>query len=346
MKATIEERTCRGLPPEWALTDSDDAWHPLKDRNYIEWWYFDAMNVDGSIVRGQFFISRDLLRPGFLRNGVRATYVRADGAEITIDKSFPPASFNSSTECCDVEIEGNYLKGSPSGCQVHIEDKDKVLDLELTPEIPGFKSHADFGDETKFMYWVVPQPRGRAQGVFRIGTETCEIQGVGYRDHNWLSFLPIDAIEYWDWGRVYSDEFTVIFADIFATKRLGNVEMKPLLIFDSSKLIYLTTEPAKWSLAKAGSRLDPATGKALPETHRLVLHDDDLSLEIDLHLDKVFQRIDLLADFNPLLRWLIRTFKGKPAATSYHSLGTGQLTLSGQHHALSCHAVHEFVTNV
>ncbi len=346
MKAYIDERTYRELPPELALVPSDDAWHPLEDRTYIEWWYFDVMNSDGSIVRGQFFIWKDLLRPRLLRNGIRATYVKADGAEITINKRFPPSAFKSSTESCEVEIENNYLRGSAASCQVHMEDRDTVLDLELTPEIEGFKSRAYFGGETKIMHWVVPQPRGRAQGTFRAGGDTYEIQGIGYRDHNWLNFPPIDAIRFWDWGRVYDDEFTVIFADIFATKRLGYTEMKPLLIFDSAKLIYLTTESAKWSLDKSGSVLDPVTGKSLPENHRLVVSDDGLSLEMDLHLERVFQRIDPLDDFNPLVRWLVRTFKGKPAVTSYHSTGTGQLTLSGQPHALNCNAVHEYVTNV
>jgi hypothetical protein len=346
MKATIEERTYRELPPELALAPSDDAWHLLKDRTYIEWWYFDVMNVDGSIVRGQFFISRDLLRPGFLRNGVRATHVKNDGTEITVDKRFPPASFKSSAESCEVEIEQNYLRGSAALCQVHVEDEDTVLDLEFTSGIEGFKSHANFGGETKFMRWVVPQPRGHAHGTFRHGKETHQIDGIGYRDHNWLNFPPIDAIEYWDWGRVYDDEYTIIFADIFTTKRLGSTEMKPLLVFDSSKLVYMTTEPAMWSLGKTGTRLDPSTKTESPETHRLVVSDDDLSLEIDLRLERVFQRIDPLSDFNPVLRWLIRTFKGKPAITSYHSVGSGQLALGGQSQALGCTAVHEYVTNV
>jgi hypothetical protein len=161
-----------------------------------------------------------------------------------------------------------------------------------------------------------------------------------------LNFPPIDAIEYWDWGRAYDDEYTIIFADIFTTKRLGNVEMKPLLIFDPGKLVYMTTEPAKWSLSKAGTRVDPLAKAEIPETHRLVVSDDDLSLEIDLQLERVFQRIDPLSDLNPVLRWLIRTFKGKPAITSYHSVGTGQLALGGRSRALNCTAVHEYVTNV
>ncbi|MFC1848252.1 hypothetical protein ACFLXV_02940, partial [Chloroflexota bacterium] len=238
------------------LRESDDAWHLLKDRNYIEWWYFDVINSDESIVRGQFFISRDLLRPGFLRNGVRASYIKPDGTEFTIDERFPPAAIKASTEICEVEIGKNYFKGSPSQCRIHMEDKENVLDLELSPGLPGIRSHACFGDETKCMHWVVPQPRGSAQGTFRTGRESYEIQGIGYRDHNWLNFPPIDVIEYWDWGRVYDEEFTILFADIVTTKRFENARIKPLMIYDSSKLIYLTTESAKWSLGKTGKKYD------------------------------------------------------------------------------------------
>lgn len=346
MKVIIEEQTFRERVESLAVRESDDAWHPLKDRNYTEWWYFDVMDSNESIVRGHFYISRDLLRPGFLRNGVRASYVKADGTEFAIEDRFPPASFTASTESCEVEIGKNYLKGSPSHCQIHIEVKENVLDLELDSEMQGIRSHACFGDETKCMHWVVPQPRGRAQGIFRTGKETYEIQGIGYRDHNWWNFSPMDVIKCWDWGRVYDDEFTVLFADILTTRRFENARIKPLMIYDSSKLIYLTTESDKWSLSKMGKKYDAAKKTGHPETHRIISSEDDLSLEMDLHLQRVFQRIDPLAEFNPLIRWLIRTFKGKPAITSYHSTGTGRLNISGQHYPLNCSAVHEYVTNV
>jgi hypothetical protein len=67
---------------------------------------------------------------------------------------------------------------------------------------------------------------------------------------------------------------------------------------------------------------------------------------MDLHLDKVFQKIDPLADFNPLVRFLIRTFKGKPSITSFFSVGSGKLNLSGRESALTCTAVHELVRNI
>lgn len=346
MNVIIQEKTYREHAEAFVLKESDDALHLMKDRYYVEWWYFDVMNNDGSLVRGQFFISRDFIRPSYLRNGVRVTHVRADGTETTLEKWFPPASFKASAEVCDVKIEQNFFRGDLSRCQVHIKEEDTVLDLELQTDMPGIKSHACFGDETKCMHWVVPQPRGRAQGTFRAGNETYEFQGIGYRDHNWLNFFAMNVIEYWDWGRVYDDRFTIIFADIVTTKRYNNAHVKPLLIFDPEKLIYLTSETARWSLNKTGHKLDPVTKADLPETHVIKLSDDNLSLEMDLHLERVFQRIDPLATLNPLVRWLIRTFKGNPAVTSYHSVGSGKIKSSGQEYPLNCSAVHEYVTNV
>ncbi len=346
MDAIIEEKTYREHAEPFLLKESDDAWHLEKGRYYVEWWYFDVMNSDGSLVRGQFFISRDFVRPGYLRNGIRVTHVKTDGTETTIEKWFPPASFKASAEVCDVEINKNTFRGDLFSCRVHIDEDNTALDLELQSDIPGIKSHACFGDESKCMHWVVPQPRGRAQGTFRKGNETCELRGIGYRDHNWLNFPAMDTIEYWDWGRVYDDKFTIIFADIVTTKGYDNAHIKPLLIFDRYKLIYLTTERAKWDLDKSGCKIDPVTKVELPETHRIALSDVDPSLEIELHLERVFQRIDPLADFNPLVRWLIRTFKGKPAITSYHSSGTGRMSLFGQDYHLNCSAVHEYVANI
>jgi hypothetical protein len=345
MRVIYPEQTHREIPQSMIIGQSDDAWHPLKNRNYIEWWYFDVMNGDGSIVRGQLYISGDISRPRKVITGVRATYVKPDGTEITMEEKFPYSSFKASTEFCEVEIGKNFLKGDLSHYTVHIEDSEKSLDLELDSKMRGFTSHSCFGDETKYMYWVVPQPRGHAQGKFQTKEGTLSIDGLGYRDHNWLNFYPLNVIEYWDWGRVYDKEFTFIFADIVTTKRLGNAHIKPLVIYDSSKFIYLTNESSKWSLDKADIKLDPHTKLALPEKHLVKAHDQDLSLELNLDLEKVFQRIDLLADFNPVVRWLIRTFKAKPTITSYFSTGSGRLNLGRRQIALTCTAIHELVRN-
>jgi hypothetical protein len=303
------------------------------------------MNGDGSIVRGQLFISGDISRPGKVITGVRVTYVKPDGTEINIEERFPYSSFKASTKSCEVSIGKNFIKGDLSHYMLHIEDSEKSLDLELDSKMRGFTSHSCFGDETKYMYWVVPQPRGHARGTFQTKEGTLSIDGLGYRDHNWLNFSPLNIIQYWDWGRVYDKEFTFIFADIVTTKRLGNAHIKPLVIYDSSKFIYLTNESSKWSLDKADIKLDPYTKLALPEKHLVKAQDQDLSLELNLHLEKVFQRIDLLADYNPVVRWLIRTFKAKPTITSYFSTGSGNFSFSGRQIALTCTAVHELVRN-
>jgi hypothetical protein len=131
MRVITEERTFREISGSMAITQADDAWHPHKGRKYIEWWYFDVLTGDGSVVRGQFYISRDVFRPWILRSGVRATYVGADGMEITIDEKFPYSGFGASTETCDVKIGNNYLKGDLSHYELHVEDADKSLDLRL-----------------------------------------------------------------------------------------------------------------------------------------------------------------------------------------------------------------------
>jgi len=345
MKVIYEGQTVREITKPLMISQSDDAWHPIEDPNYVEWWYFDVMNGDGSLVRGQFYISGDVSRPRKVRTGVRASYVRPDGTELLIDEKLPYSSFKSSTEVCEVEIGKNFIRGDISHCELHIENGEKSLDLQLDAGIEGIKSHACFGDETKCMYWVVPQPRGQARGTFRTRGETLDIKGLGYRDHNWLNFSPLDVIAYWDWGRVYDEEYTIIFADIVTSKKFDNARIKPLIIYDTGKLLYMTSETNKWSLTKTDIKFDPVAQMELPQTHLVKLKDEDLSLEMDLRLEKIFQKIDPLADFNPLVRFLIRTFKAKPSIISLYSVGSGTLNLAGRENALTCTAIHELVRN-
>ena len=346
MNVIYDQRTYREMPQSMAVKESDDAWHPLKDRNYVEWWYFDLMNSDGSIIRGQFYISASIWRARNFMTGVRASYVKPDGTELLIEKKFPLSSFKASTETCDVQIGKSFIKGNLSHYTLHIEDEDKALDLELRSEMKGFTSRACFGSESKYMYWVVPQPRCQAKGTFKTRNETFNIEGIGYRDHNWLNFPPMDYLAYWDWGRIYDKEFTILFADIVTTKKFDSTEIKPLLIYDSNRMVYLSTETARWNLTKGDISLDPETKTGIPRIHLLNVHDDGFSIQLNLQLKSVFQKIDLLADFNPLARFLIRTFKAKPTITSFFSTGYGELNIKGQPYALNCTAIHEFVNNI
>jgi len=131
MKVICQEQTVREIAEPLTIGQSDDAWHPIEDPNYIEWWYFDIMNGDGSIIRGQFYISGDVSRPRRVRTGVRASYVKPDGTELQIDEKFPYSSFKSSTEVCEVEIGKNFIRGDISHCELHIENGEKSLDLQL-----------------------------------------------------------------------------------------------------------------------------------------------------------------------------------------------------------------------
>lgn len=346
MKVIYQQQSFSEIPQSMAVKQEDDAWHPLRDRNYIEWWYFDLMNSDGSIVRGQFYISGNIARSRSVRTGVRVSYVKPDGQELLIEKKHPFSAFKAATDHCHVQIGNNFIKGDLSHYIVHLEDEEKALELELSSETKGITSRACFGSDSRYMYWVVPQPRCHARGMFRSGGEAFNIDGVGYRDHNWLNFPPLDVLAHWDWGRVYDREFTVIFADIVTTKKFNSTEIKPIIVYHSDKLILLTTESSKWSLTKSDIRPDPETRMKIPHEHIIRAQDGDLSLELNLKLESVFQKIDLLADFNPIMRFLIRTFKAKPYIVSFFSTGKGTLNLAGVQHTLNCTAIHEFVKNI
>jgi hypothetical protein len=280
-----------------------------------------------------------------VKTGVRASLVKPDLTEVLIDEKFPYSSFRSSTEVCDVEIGRNYLKGDLSHNRLHIEGGDKTLDLEFDTEITGFKGRACFGDEGRYMIWVVPQPRSQVRGTFSTKEETLNIEGAGYRDHNWSNISPIRCVSYWDWGRIYANEFTIIFANIVATRRFGHAEVKPLMVYDSRGLLFLTTEPKKWALTKSDVKHDQHRRMERPERYQLKAQDEDFFLDIDLRVEKVFQEIDLIADYHPLVRFFTRTFVADPFTISLLSVGSGRFGFSGQKNALTCTAIHEFVNN-
>jgi len=87
-KVIYEEQSGKQIPPSMVIHQSDDAWHPLKDRYYIEWWYFDLVANDGCLLRGQLFIAGDVSRPNRVTTGVRASYMKTEGTETRIERRF------------------------------------------------------------------------------------------------------------------------------------------------------------------------------------------------------------------------------------------------------------------
>lgn len=348
MKVMYEQKTHRNDFGSLVVTSVDDAWHPVYDKDYIEWWYFDSFNDDKSIVRGAFYIMGNPSQSSNGRAGVRFFIVRPEGNELFMDEAFPLSSFSASKDKCEVRIGKNYLEGEPDRYSMHVESDERTLDLEFASSLRGVKpspeGKAYFSSNDRFMAWVVPQPRADAKGTLTSEGSAWDISGCGYHDHNWSNIPFIDYLTDWYWGRVGDEKFTIIFAKINTSKKFNNSSIKTLTIYNENRIIYATSESAKWDLEGRNFKVDPLTGVRYPEAYSLSVTDQELSLDFSFSVEKLFGRMDILEGHNFLAKWFIRTLKKvNPFSLAFVSRGHGEIAHRRKRNSLRGTVVHELV---
>jgi predicted secreted hydrolase len=289
------------------LTPADDGLHtdPAEKGTY-EWWYFDA-HLDGGYTIVAFFYASNPNPGNGRRAGVELTLLRPDGTKTQKFMPHPKSQIQASTNKADVTIGRNSLKCDCSGplpvYQLHLEGEGIGFDLIYRSLVQGWKPGSGYSNFEGMGYfaWVVPVPRAAVEGFVRDGEKTFEVRGVGYHDHNWLNFPFQQVIEYWMWGRLYSESFTASYAYIRCNPKLDNHTVKVLMLAKGQDAIMSTGE---FEFIKGDFRFSSAAGYSYPRTLNLAIAGQ---LEIELEVQQVLEQVNMLENFNPLLRFLAGT---------------------------------------
>jgi hypothetical protein len=289
------------------LLPVDDALHmDLGRRGMYEWWYFDArLENDYTVV---VFFHASNPNPGIAgKSGVELVVVRPDGERTQRFIQYDRSHFHASTEKPAVRVGENYLKVDYSRedlpvYQIHIDEDDLGFDLTYTSEVHGWKpgdGYSHFGDLGYFA-WVVPFPRARVEGTVRIGDQRIDASGVGYHDHNWLNFQFPRIIDYWMWGRIYSESLTVCYAFIQCNKKVDHHTVKVLMAARNEQVVLSTGE---FDFVQGSLEYDDRPKHSYPKSLALRAPGE---IDVTMKVRGVLEAEDLLVNFKPLLRLLAR----------------------------------------
>ncbi len=287
------------------LTPKDDAYHSDKKGMY-EWWYFDAHLEGGYTVVAFFHASNP--NPGTAgKTGVELTLLRPDGRKTHKFIKYPKSAFAASREEPSVQIGENYMKvdysqGELPIYEIFIDEDELCFHLTYESEVKGWKPGdglSQFGDMGYFA-WVLPFPRAKVSGTIRDGETTIEVSGIGYHDHNWLDFQFQRIIEYWMWGRIYSENFTISYAFIQCNKKMDHHAVKVLMVAQNEDVFLSTGE---FDFIRDDYLFDERNEHRYPQNLTIKIPDQ---LEVNLTVNRVLEAEDMLAEFNPVLRFLAR----------------------------------------
>jgi hypothetical protein len=289
------------------LTAGEDGLHiDLNAKGSYEWWYFDAHFESGHTLVVFFHAANP--NPGMAgKPGVEIVLIRPDGAKTQKFVPYRKSDFTASRDKADIEVGGNYLKveqleGKLPCYEIYIKEKDFSCHLKYQAEVNGWKPGTGISQFGKMGYfaWVVPFARASVEGTITDGINTIQVKGVGYHDHNWLNFQFATIIDYWMWGRIYSEHYTISYAFIQCNKNMENYAVKVLMLADGREVILSTGE---FDFSKQDFEYNSSAKHSYPKKLTIKVPNQ---LEANLTVKEVLEAEDMLNNFSPVLRFIAK----------------------------------------
>ncbi|MFE6862278.1 lipocalin-like domain-containing protein [Nocardia sp. NPDC057668] len=301
----------------------DNGLHPSPSRAAFEHWYFDALLDSGHVVVG-FLIKRRPEDLPWAKPWVELIVYNPDGERRQAARRYPVAETSFSADGCDVRIGENtarseFTPGELPKHHVRLAEDGLVFDLTFENETPAWmpgKGETSFGAGEIFG-WVVGAPRARVHGTVEIDGTKLEVTGRGYADHNWGVGDMKRVIDRWHWGRLYTDEYSLLFANVLTQPRRGGHAIAPLMLARGDQVLLSTGETV---LTEGPTRFDATAGREYPEWVHLEVPGQ---LELRLTVNTVIHAHDLLDDVPFIrakpLRPLLHRAIGHPAYFRFQS---------------------------
>jgi hypothetical protein len=212
--------------------------HHQEKRHFFEWWYMDIISNNGYHIVVIFHAPNYTFT--FLEPITEVHVYNLNGEKIEQRWCVGKRRVIFKDEY-GVAIDSNYFKGRYPHYELFLKNEDFELDLEFNSQIEGWKLGTgllfrDNRDTGRCFNWVVPVPRATVSGKMKIGNKLIEVDGIGYHDHNWGNLVLRDFFSWWYWGRIFTDEYTLVYANI--KKKSGNIN--PFMMARKGKIVVST----------------------------------------------------------------------------------------------------------
>ena len=213
----------------------EDGRRTPQSSEYFEWWYFDGLLDDGTVVVVWFG-----------DNWFYGSHKRAVSIELTppgkptrrIMRTFDvPGAF--SRDQADIEIGPHSFKGDLKTYAIHVDATETGgvgCDLTLRRRVASYRpatGYIEAGD--KYFAWLVAVPEGAVTGTLTVDGATRQVTGSGYHDHNWGNVSPADLFDNWWWGRGRSGDHTIIASVIHGKAAVGGTSIPLFFVGDEQQ---------------------------------------------------------------------------------------------------------------
>ncbi len=198
------------------LSPAEDGDHYRPEKDFFEWWYFDAAFDNGYVLVAIFHSS--LYNAADHKPTLDLRVYTPQGERVLGIQRYNREEFTSRRDRCELQLGNCRVNSNGSHYQLALREGDIEADLTFSPQLPGWRPGSGylFYDEAskRFFKWIVPIPAATVTGSLGLAGSSFPVQGTGYHDHNWGNMYLPTAFNHWTWGRVLADDWAVIFGDV------------------------------------------------------------------------------------------------------------------------------------
>ena len=301
---------------------SDHGLHATPHKRAFEHWYFDARLDSGHTVVAFLTKRRPEERVG-CDPSVELIVYSPDGTKRQVNRSYPASEASFATDDVDVRIGPHRAWVDRSGPlpvqHAHLVTEDLELDLQFHNELPSWmpgRGETRYGEVDHFG-WVVAAPRARVTGSVRIGDQRLDAAGIGYADHNWGVGDMKRIIDRWHWGRLYVEDYSLLFANVMTQKRFDRHRSQPLMLARDTEIVLSTGEV---ELTEGPMVFHDGANREHPTWLRMRVPG---RLDLRLDVDRVIDAQDLLEEVpiarSRLVKPLVHRLVGRPGYFRFDS---------------------------
>ncbi len=315
------------------LTRRDDGAHPCESPFYLEWWYFDISLPNGMALTFIFHLT-DLIKPGAKTGSLNVSLFRPGQPTWTQFTLYPRHEIIASSAECDVRMGKNRCWiDSDDVYHILIDEPQVKAEITFSSLVPGWRpgdGSIQFGNPQRFFAWVVPQPRAKVTGYIQLQDSKWDIEGIGYHDHNWGTVSLLETLNAWTWGRVYMDDYTLVYADMHLSPRYSLSRPLPFLLAHKGQLVLSSFLDQDAALNPQRNFLFAPDRVQRPEGWTLSWRRNDEWFDVTLKTRHVLEKSDLIQDHHPLVKKMIDTLVAHPYYIRCVTDVEGEFALAGK----------------
>jgi hypothetical protein len=293
----------------------------------FEWWYFDGLLDDGTVVVVWFG-----------DNWFYGSHKRAVNIELTppgkptrrILRTFDESG-SFSSDRADIRIGPHRFTGDLNTYSIHVDPAETGgvgCDLILRRRVASYRPATGYikaGD--KFFAWLVAVPEGAITGTLTADGVTRQVTGSGYHDHNWGNVSPAKLFDNWWWGRGRSEGHTIIASEIHGKAAVGGGSV-PLFFVGDERGVEVDAFESGVSAVEGSQVRHPDAKHQRPIASGVSFTAGDGTRAEFKISDRLLKSADLLGDESPMIKAAAAVMAMKPWYTRFESPIT--LTLPGQ----------------